>query len=533
MTGNLDYFMTTVFERILRVLVLSLLIITISGLVVFSLTPHGIATSPDSLYYLYAAKSLTRGQGVSVPNFDVASESTDSPMTAWPPLYPVALAAYLVNNSPERGARFFNWTALSILVLTFAWLLSQLGVPLLGVVIGSLLLFLQKSIAVIYAYAWSETLFLPLILISYSFGYQYRKHGQGRYLILATIFLIATCYTRYVGLIFLLPLIMMVWLPGQTQFRNLLKVLGVSSCVVLAMLPIFLRNLELMGSISGVVRARSEKTIVENLATVGDILGYHLFGWAMWYVPVVIVSILIWLIIFLYRRHSISNNKELTRHDILWPLLWAGCYLGGIVELGAWKEFDSLDTRLISPAILFIVLEVIVIAIWLRQLTGHVWVFLPFLLWGILSMMQGSIAYVAASQAQDAQYPSSSFANIQSRYLNLTVSSNIDWIKTVYKKLKLPPNDSVVISDFSRPMVLRYFINSQVRILPSRLDREVISRINRLGNGVLLIVTPEGMATLSNYYGEEEGRLQMIPEFLSYEAIVIRLPLALRPEDLN
>lgn len=78
-------------------------------------THRGPGLFADSKYYLEGARALLAGRGYSVPS----ATGEPVPITHWPPLYSLALAAAggLSGLDPERVARWLNAALLGATVL--------------------------------------------------------------------------------------------------------------------------------------------------------------------------------------------------------------------------------------------------------------------------------------------------------------------------------------------------------------------------------------------------------------------------------
>lgn len=499
------------------------------GFITLSLTPYGIATTVDSLSYLHAAKSVAQGKGVVVPDTDLASDAMEKPMTWWPPLYPVALSPFAATGSPEQGARIFNGIMLTTLSVTFLLLVARLGSPLLGL-LGALWLAIQVPTLTLYTYAWSETLFLPLVLASYLFAIRYWEQNKTRDLVVATLLLSAACYTRYIGLAFVLPLAVMAW-HGQTNRRTqLLRAGAVAGFVLLSLTPLFFRNISLSGDVSGLERAKATSSILANLTTAGDLLGMQLLGGVPGLVFILALAALFGggLLVFAHLRRKkdvVSAKKSLD--DILLPLFWALSYLGSIVILRSLKEFD-LDTRTLSPVLPFAALCVAALTLWLTRVTRREWVALPFVAWALFLAMQGAAGYAAAlSSWRNLQEPGF-LAHDRSHYGNVGTVAQFMWMQPAYRDLSRRFQNPVVVIENYRPVVFAHLTNAPVKAFPAVLDDTAIERINRLGNGFVIITSDTGLLALEKYYARPANTLNPLPEFQRYNVVVFPLPLPTR-----
>ncbi len=496
------------------------------GFIAFSLTPHGIATTIDSLSYLHAARSVAQGKGVLVPDTDLASDAMEKPMTWWPPLYPIALSPFAAAGPPEQGARVFNGIMLTVLSVTFLLLVARLGSPLLGM-LGALWLAIQVPSLTLYTYAWSETLFLPLALASYLFAIRYRERQKTRDLIVATLFLSAACYTRYIGLAFVLPLAVMAWHGRKDWGVQLLRATAAGGFVLLSLAPLFSRNISLSGDASGLERADTGSSMLVNLAAAGDLLGMQLLGGAPGLVFILALAALLGgaLLVFVHLRRKkdfVSAEKSLT--DILLPLFWALSYLCSVVILRSLKEFD-LDTRMVSPVMPFTALGVAGLAVWLIRTTHQKWIALPFVVWGLFLATQGATTYTTAlSNWRNIGEPGF-LADTRLHYGNVGTVTQFMWMQPVYQELSRRVHKPVVVIENYRPVVFAHLTHAQVKAFPAVLDDIAIERINRLENGFVIVTSDTGLLALEKYYARPVTALRPLPEFQRYGIAVFPLPL--------
>jgi hypothetical protein len=166
------------------------------GLLLFFATPRGLGMSPDSVAYLRAAKDFLSGNWLN------------SFTSQWPPLYPtlIILISKPLGLTATEGARLFqallysaNFLALYQLIRTYSShkaLSSILFAGLLG---------LQGVITYIYFYAWTEPLFILIILLDLIILRRLLspiKNSGTAALLNATLICLAICAvsTRYIGL---------------------------------------------------------------------------------------------------------------------------------------------------------------------------------------------------------------------------------------------------------------------------------------------------------------------------------------------
>jgi len=166
------------------------------GLLLFFATPRGLGMSPDSVAYLRAAKDFLNGNWLN------------SFTSQWPPLYPtlIILISKPLGLTATEGGRLFqallysaNFLALYQLIRTYSPYKALSSILFAG------LLGLQGVITYIFFYAWTEPLFILIILLDLMILKRLQcitKNIGATALIHATLIGLAICAvsTRYIGL---------------------------------------------------------------------------------------------------------------------------------------------------------------------------------------------------------------------------------------------------------------------------------------------------------------------------------------------
>lgn len=508
-------------EKILYYIVLLFLVVSISCLLVMTLTPKGVATTPDSLSYIYAAKSKASSGWMQLPDFSLDSTSFEKPMMAWPPLYPTVLSMVVSNDNPEKSLRLLNLAFLIFLSLFFILNILEFGNIKLAIS-GVVLLLLQVPIMTVYAYAWSETLFLPLILAAYLYTYKYIFSEKKLHILCALFFLVAGCYTRYIGLVFLIPMILMLWCGDLSHRKKAIQTIWIIAVVSGCLMPLYLRNMSLSSSFSGVVRPPSSSDFFENVTNLAGLLSLHFFGTTLWQMPVIFLSII--AAYFLIRKIKINSICV-----IFFPIMWAGIYFGSLIILRSWKEFDELDTRLISPAIPFLVLGLFGL-IHLFNFRKFPAIIIVMVIGWIALMVILSLGSYKQALANWRDYQSPMFiSTIGKVYNNFTGRPDSAFIVDVYTTIKNQTHSSnpIIILDDVRPVFFQHLSGARIKTLPDKLDIDAIQKINKLGVGVILIITPRGDQIIQAYYKDKASELFLKEDSLLYGAKLIMLPLPL------
>jgi hypothetical protein len=141
---------------------LGLLVLASGGMALILLaTPLGCGISPDSIEYINGSRNLLSGNGYSTTyTGDVM------PITNWPPGFSLTLAGLgLFGIDPVSGARWLNAVLMGANILMVGLVTRQatggLGVPS---ILAAFLCLTSADILWAHSYAWSEPLFILLIL---------------------------------------------------------------------------------------------------------------------------------------------------------------------------------------------------------------------------------------------------------------------------------------------------------------------------------------------------------------------------------
>lgn len=209
------------------------------------LTPRGAGISPDSTVYLASAQSLLAGTGYAVDGI---------PVTHFPPLFPRLLAFVgLVQRDLLQAARLLNALIFAVNLGLIAWLSylasgRRFGVSLLATVFA----LTAEPILELHAWAWSEPLFIALVLTSVLFLIRYVPSPQWIPLVWSAIAMGLAIMTRYIGIGLLLGGVIIIYLARPRRDRRMgLRDAAIwfgISCLPLA--AFLLRNLAVSASIA-------------------------------------------------------------------------------------------------------------------------------------------------------------------------------------------------------------------------------------------------------------------------------------------
>ena len=123
-------------------------------------TRWGIGLTPDSTVYIGAARNIVRKLGLVHP--------PGTPMTHYPPLYPLTLAsASVFGTDPLHSARWIHGFLFAANTGVLGYLFYRAsGRSIIGWSLGSILFITSPVMLIIHARAWSEPLFVSWTLLS-------------------------------------------------------------------------------------------------------------------------------------------------------------------------------------------------------------------------------------------------------------------------------------------------------------------------------------------------------------------------------
>lgn len=208
-------------------------------------TQDGADLTSDSIVYVLGARNLLAGRGLS----RLSGIDETRPMTHFPPLYPMALAALQsLGLETLEAARLLNAAAFGMIIFlggVAAWAVSRRPGP--GFVC-SLLMVTSPIFIELHSWAMTEPLYLCFSLAALLLLALSRATGQLR--LLAASAVVAACVplTRYVGVSLVAAACLALMMDGSRTWRR--RVVATSLYASIALCPLgawLVRNLLLTG----------------------------------------------------------------------------------------------------------------------------------------------------------------------------------------------------------------------------------------------------------------------------------------------
>jgi hypothetical protein len=515
-----------------RHVIAMLVILVFSLLMVHLLTPFGSATTSDSLNYLDIAKNIKSGHGVLVTDHSLENYHGQLYRDArlWPPLYPLALAVTSF-KLPDVVAAAHLSAVLLALTAGIAYLLLVPVINWYFALPASLVMCFSLPLITVYTFAWSETLFIPLLLAAAWAAIRYLEtesaFASRRYLYLGmlVVFLVALAYTRYIG-ISLALLLPATFLLSDRRHGSLTAFVVAACAYAAAVGHLLVDNYLATGSIRGGERLPSDSTLLENLYDAYSAMGANIPSSSLVLLLILAAAVCVSLAYALLARVSVQEQPAAHRNTRNILLLVGVVYLGALLALGMSSRFGRLDARLLAPGLTVLWILLLVVLAQLKQFNKrHL---LPqVLLWFCVIMfpVEGYTRLQASIQSWrllgSPDYP----ANEGISYQNYTNTEQASRIREMFAGLVAA--DAVVVTN--RPRVFEFLSGIRSLQLPEIIDLDVIEKFNALPAGSLILLPNDT---------PQKGLLKLrLKHDISYEylhlgqSIGVRTPIYVVPKD--
>lgn len=320
-----------------------------------------MAYTMDSLTYRDAALNFIAGYPMQATNV-TAQVPERQPLLVWPPAYPAlwATVAGLGNVDIDEVPSLLNPILLAIsisIIFWVGWMVT--GRSAIACVVAAVSAFVPSSM-IVYGHAWSETLFIPLLLLAYAAFWKYRiSREKFIWLAVAAIIIGFANWVRYAGVAFLPILGFSVLVASGALFgKRILHATGAMLLGIALAFPLWFRNWQLAGNISGSQRggAASSDRLLQDAATIIDLFEHSLFGFnymllANLKIPLVVAAFFV--VFRAFRRHGI---QWLRRPEIWLPFIWLAGYLLFLLYARMMQAGVPMDLRMLAvgfPFLLF------------------------------------------------------------------------------------------------------------------------------------------------------------------------------------
>lgn len=497
-----------------------------------ALTPFGSATSPDSIGYLDMAYNHQQGLGLSSTVFSI--ETAGSPTVVaqriWPPAYPWLLSNFI--NSPfdvYTSARI----SLALLFCTGVLLLLLINRvtsrPVLALLTAAGVM-ITTPMVLISTYAWSENLFIPLLLgvVYAALGYLDNKEekigARLAWLVSLVVLSIFLVLTRYIGvmIIVIFPLLLLFSRKDRVNCTSI--VLG--GIVFCAVIGLFLgQNYQLTGSFSGGARMPATVSLLENVqfmaCAFSAIFPTSPVGWV---VALLLTGGGFYGFIALDKSQDASNtevneNKPNNYQHLIVVLVVPLAYLGTLLLMRSYSQFDNIDIRLIAPAVPLLIIGAMMLP---SLFSAHrkvslIMLFLTSMLLISLAARGGDLINSATIHWHEDGTPNLPMSK-RGYFNNMTPGKALSPASEFFRQ-QMAPSSFLLID---RPLLWRF--QAQVNTLqkPQVFDVLTMHKLNSLPDGSIMVLSipeAEHFASIANEQGWQVEQTKLT------NATVIHLPI--------
>lgn len=320
-----------------------------------------VAYTMDSLTYRDAALQFAAGHPMQSSN--VAAQTPElRPLLNWPPAYPAlwASALGLANANVDDVPSLLNPFLLALTTLTIFWICWRVsGKPAVAAVVAAMNACTPTHM-IVYGHAWSETLFMPLVLLAYAAFWKYRISGEKLgWLAVAAVLAGSTNWVRYAGVVFLPLLGFSVLATSNSALgKRAAHAAGATLLGVVVAMPLWLRNWQLAGNISGSARGGAPRTgrWLEDLAIIADLFEHSFFAFSMVLRANLEIPILIATVFVAYKAFRRSGVQWLRPPEVWLPMVWLAGYLLFLLYARRIQTTVDLDLRMVAIAFPFLLL---------------------------------------------------------------------------------------------------------------------------------------------------------------------------------
>ena len=313
-------------------------------------------TSWDAVWYLDVARNLQSGHGLVFHGGE--------PLVTWPPLYPVLLAVVgaVTRLDPEAFAHVVNAATFAVVVCLSGYLLwSGTKRSTTYTMLGTAAVLLSVPLAEVYSMAWSEGLFVLLILLHFLFADRYCRNSGLVPLILMTLAVSFACVTRYIGVALLPAGVLTILLVSRASARQ--RVVHAVAFAALSCLPLGLwlvRNHNLTGTFFGGRNPASTKLLGDMLLCAKTVLAWFFSGLGSVLLPAAgIAGLVAAAIVAGRRRETVSPAEGNWLRSSLPSLLFLFFYSVVLLVTSSMTNYDPIGDRLLSPVFIPLVLIVV------------------------------------------------------------------------------------------------------------------------------------------------------------------------------
>ncbi len=433
-------------------------LLILACILTLSHTQFGLLISMDSLQYFKSASNFYQGHGLSLQ-----VEGVYQAITLWPPLYPFILSQICELNTCRTAEleQYSIWLNLFMLLvsLTIIYLIIRKLSNKWLALIGTLVYLILPGTQIIFMYAWSEVIFIPLILCSFLLLNSFiSQPEQKKFLFLAIFFVIIATYVRYISIAYCIALLLSILFFSEGGLLKRFKLTITSGLLYsFGIFPLLLRNFFLTGHFSGGERGTPDFRLFDDIISLFSLFNSELFSSYLIISLTFFLLLLLTIIILIKQSKQSIITSQTFKLTVTLPLLWFLVYLLFLLFSRNIQIID-LDARMLAvnwPFLIFFLTGFYTIS----QRKNIIQLSLVYNLLFITTIVYTGIQ--AHKTILSNLEKTREAGNINGIYYPSINSKAIDFIRELAKKLKLNQDDSL-LTDFSRPIILDYIFDAPI-----------------------------------------------------------------------
>ncbi|MFA6260012.1 MAG: hypothetical protein WC760_00965 [Bacteroidia bacterium] len=321
----------------------------------------------DSIFYFQGAEYLLKGQGYLTKVFGIVK-----PAMHFPPMYPMLLAGL-------KGLTGMEFTTATLVLNGICWSVSISGLCLLfqrnqlSLIVSyglALLCMLQHDVITMYYMAWSEALFITLMIWGMHLLLIFSKEGKLNSGLLAGVILGLATVTRYAGFVFVPFLFVYVWWTNESIKTKIRRIFIPLSTYLIPVLLWMIRNYTVSGKWmsreNNITDSHLPSSFLETgMRTLSSWLHFESNSSINIIGPGIIVLV---LIIGLYAMYRFHRDATTPIPELAWVMLFL-TYLALLILTAKYADKITLpDYRLLAPAnLMFSILLCQFLIHWLKS----------------------------------------------------------------------------------------------------------------------------------------------------------------------
>lgn len=328
----------------------------------FITTNHGIGLSPDSIAYLGVAENINNGSGITVPY----GLPPNQPLTQFPPLLPILLA--LISNigiSTVTSAKILNLFLL-IVFIGLSYLIFRKINSQTSFFRSAAFLFISIFISIIFIFnmLWSEPLMIVLGMGGLLVFYDSQTKNNLFLAFLAGVIFALAITSRYAGITYLFAALLFVLINNSIFWKRKLFHWFFLSVPTLSILPVWLLR-DIGNGVSSTGRSLNFHPLT--ISHVHQLLNTIADWFQLPDSIATIIKLTVFLLLlgfFVVVGWDLFVSKRVHEQNIAKILAVFGCiYM--LFVLFSIMFLDAnipLDTRILSPLLIIILLLIVYIA---------------------------------------------------------------------------------------------------------------------------------------------------------------------------